>query len=107
MLRPASGPGPVLLRALLARVSSGVPEVYRDVQVANPYAAAARRALRDGLDELDAAITADPAAFEEMMGRARRPLGGRLDRYRDMCAQVFADLPQTTDRPPPGQTGVP
>lgn len=103
----ATAPPPhVLMRALLARVGTGAPEVYRDVQSGNPYAGAARRALRDGLDELDAAVAADPAAFADVMERARRPLGGRLERYRETCAQVFADLPQTTDRPPPGETGV-
>lgn len=102
----ATAPPPhLLMRSLLARVSTGAPEVYRDVQAGNPYAAAARRALRDGVDELDAAV-ADPAAFGSLMQRARRPLGDHLERYRDMCAQVFADLPPTTDRPPPGETGV-
>ena len=104
----ATAPPPhALMRSLLARVSTGVPEVYRDVQTGNPYADAARRALRAGLDELDAAVDADPAAFTNLMEHARRPLGDRLDRYRETCAQIFADLPQTTDRPPPGETGVP
>ncbi|MGV9743558.1 prephenate dehydrogenase dimerization domain-containing protein [Rhodococcus zopfii] len=104
----ATAPPPhVLMRSLLARVGTGAPEVYRDVQIGNPYAGAARQALRAGLDALDAAVAADPAAFGKLMDRARRPLGDRIERYREMCAQVFADLPQTTDRPPPGETGVP
>lgn len=100
-------PPHVLMRALLARIGTGAAEVYRDVQAENPYAGTARRALRDGLDELESALDADPAAFGALLARARRPLGDRTEHYGRMCAQVFAELPSTPDRHPPGETGVP
>ncbi|MGN5240306.1 MULTISPECIES: prephenate dehydrogenase/arogenate dehydrogenase family protein [unclassified Rhodococcus (in: high G+C Gram-positive bacteria)] len=87
-------PPHLLLRALLARVASGVPAVYHDIQAANPYAAQARRALRGALDELDAA--ADPEridTFAAAMTRAGTALGPGLDRYRAICGQLLTTLP--------------
>ncbi|MBM7460854.1 prephenate dehydrogenase/arogenate dehydrogenase family protein [Rhodococcus coprophilus] len=87
----AAPPPHVLLRALLARIASGTPAVYHDIQVANPYAAEARRALRDALDELDAAD--DPERFAELTVRGCHALGDEKDRYRALCGEVFAGLP--------------
>jgi prephenate dehydrogenase len=92
-------PPHMLLRALLARVASGVPEVYHDIQAANPYAAQARRALRGALDELDAAAGDDRTdAFEAVMTRASTALEPDLDRYREICEQLLTMLPSA----PPG-----
>ena len=87
----AAPPPHVLLRALLARIVSGVPAVYHDIQVANPYAADARRALRDALDELDAAD--EPERFAALTVRGCHALGDEEDRYRALCGDVFALLP--------------
>ncbi|MEE2035463.1 prephenate dehydrogenase dimerization domain-containing protein, partial [Rhodococcus chondri] len=94
----ATAPPPhVLLRTLLARVASGAPEVYHDVQAANPYAADARRALRTALDDLDTAAAGTDAGFAALMARARAPLGAELAPYRRLCAQVFTELPPAHD----------
>lgn len=91
----ATAPPPhEVLRALLGRVGAGAPEVYHDIQVANPHAAAARAALRAAVDELDAAArTADPAPFTTVMRRAQASLGDRAGHYTDLCAALFATLP--------------
>ncbi|TCN50451.1 prephenate dehydrogenase [Rhodococcus sp. SMB37] len=92
-------PPHMLLRALLARVASGVPEVYHDIQAANPYAAQARRALRSALDELDAAADDNRIdAFDTVMTRASTALEPGLDRYRAICGQLLTMLPSA----PPG-----
>src|SRR6478736_657185 len=44
------------LLSLLARIASGAPEVYWDVQAANPYAPAARRALSRGVSQLTGVV---------------------------------------------------
>ena len=87
----AAPPPHVLLRALLARIASGTPAVYHDIQVANPYAADARRALRAALDELDAAE--DPARFAALTTRAYHALGEDREHYRALCGDVFTLLP--------------
>ncbi len=87
----AAPPPHVLLRALLARITSGTPAVYHDIQVANPYAADARRALRDALDELDAAD--DPERFAALTARGYHALGDDRDHYRALCGDLFALLP--------------
>lgn len=85
-----------LLRALLARIGSGTAEVYHDVQAANPHAAAARRALRDGLDIVDAVCGADDLdGFTALQRQARGALGADVDGYRRLCAGIFGMLPPT------------
>ncbi|ATQ27913.1 prephenate dehydrogenase [Rhodococcus ruber Chol-4] len=90
----ATAPPPhVLLRALLARIAGGAPEVYLDVQAGNPHAAAARSALRASLDELEAVVeTGSVAGFADLLGRAATPLGADTGRYRELCAELFAEL---------------
>ena len=56
------------LLSLLARIASGAPEVYWDVQAANPYAPAARRALSRGVSQFsDVVDDDDPAAFGDFL----------------------------------------
>lgn len=71
------GPPPhTALLSLLARIASGVPEVYWDVQAANPHAAAARRALARGVSQLTDVVQAgDRAAFGELLDRLCAVLG--------------------------------
>ncbi|WP_053913778.1 prephenate dehydrogenase/arogenate dehydrogenase family protein [Streptomyces sp. TP-A0875] len=76
------------LLALLARITSGSPEVYGDVQGANPEAAAARSALDEALRRL-AEATGDAAAFTALLADARAALGTGLDHHRDTCARLF------------------
>ncbi|NLU84734.1 prephenate dehydrogenase dimerization domain-containing protein [Rhodococcus sp. HNM0569] len=96
---PATAPPPHrVLRAVAARVASGEPAVYRDIQVANPYAAQARRALRRALDELDAAAAAPPHEFTALTARARAALSPDLEQDRLVGARVVSAIP-TADAP--------
>ena len=100
----ATAPPPhTTLLALLARVGSGVPEVYHDIQAGNPAAAAARKALADALARLSRAVEhGDEQAFAALMADAVAPLGGRLDHYRATCAEIFDRLHE-----PPTEGGTP
>lgn len=75
--------------ALLARISGGEPEVYRDVQAGNPYAVAARRALADAVRELD--DTVDGGSEQEFAALMKRAAAGVPDAtgYRALCATIF------------------
>jgi prephenate dehydrogenase len=79
--------------ALLARVASGAPEVYWDVQVANPYARDAREALRAGILRVaELAASSDEAAFAASLGEVGDLLGSERGQYRDLCAEVFGQI---------------
>ncbi len=83
-------PPHAMLLALLARIASGTPEVYWDVQAANPRAAAARQALAGGVRRVGELVDgADENAFAAELDRIRAFLGADLDRYRDLCARAF------------------
>nr|WP_296780745.1 prephenate dehydrogenase dimerization domain-containing protein [Rhodococcus sp. (in: high G+C Gram-positive bacteria)] len=75
--------------ALLARISGGEPEVYRDVQAGNPYAVAARRALADAVRELD--VTVDGGSEQEFAALMKRAAAGvpDADGYHALCASIF------------------
>lgn len=84
------------LLALLARITSGAPEVYWDVQAANPHAPAARRALSRGVSELSGVVDDDdPAAFGDLLDRLRGVLGPLQGAYRERSAQALRAM--TTD----------
>jgi prephenate dehydrogenase len=88
----ALAPPPHLtLLALLARIASGEPETYRDVQSANPHARRARAALAAGLATLsDAADHGAGADFAAILERANQRLGADRDAYARMCEELFA-----------------
>ncbi|PPK65668.1 prephenate dehydrogenase/arogenate dehydrogenase family protein [Actinokineospora auranticolor] len=81
------------LLALLARIAGGTPEVYWDVQAANPHAAAARTALAAGARAVDTAVAKGEDAFTDLLADARAVLGSRLPEYGAHCARLF-DLPR-------------
>lgn len=84
------------LLALLARITSGAPEVYWDVQAANPHAPAARRALSRGVSELSGVVDDDdPAAFGDLLDRLRGVLGPLQGAYRERSAHALRAM--TTD----------
>jgi prephenate dehydrogenase len=84
------------LLALLARITSGAPEVYWDVQAANPHAPAARRALSRGVSELSGVVDDDdPAAFGGLLDRLRGVLGPLQGAYRERSAHALRAM--TTD----------
>lgn len=77
------------LLALLARIAGGTPEVYWDVQSANPFAETARDALRAGTATLAAAVGAGEAEFTDLLSTLRSVLGDRLPGYGALCARMF------------------
>ncbi|NTY62329.1 prephenate dehydrogenase [Mycolicibacterium sphagni] len=78
------------LLSLLARITSGAPEVYWDVQAANPYAPAARRALSRGVSQLaDVVDSDDPAAFGDLLDRLSGVLGPLRGAYRERSAKAL------------------
>ncbi|GAA1978256.1 prephenate dehydrogenase dimerization domain-containing protein [Amycolatopsis minnesotensis] len=82
------------LLGLLARISSGEPEVYWEIQADNPDAAAARAALRGGAARLSHLVeTGDRAGFEVELAGARDALGTELRPAATACAAVFAAMP--------------
>ena len=88
----AIAPPPHLaMLALLARITTGTPEVYWDVQAANPYAANARENLRASLLELEEAI-AGGEPFAGALARAGDPLGARCHGLASVCGQMFGQL---------------
>ena len=85
------GPPPhTALLSLLARIASGAPEVYWDVQAANPHAPAARRALARGVSQLtDVVEDGDPAAFGDLLNRLCGVLGPLQGAYRERSAHAL------------------
>lgn len=77
------------LLALLARIVSGTPEVYWDVQSANPQAPVARLALLRGIEQLVTA-TEDETAFISVLQESRKILGTEYERYQNLCARIFS-----------------
>jgi prephenate dehydrogenase len=91
-------PPHLTLLAMLARIASGQPETYRDVQAANPYAPRARAALANGIRRLaDAIDGGSEADFGAVLAQLRARLGPDEDHYRELCADLFERA-----RPPAG-----
>lgn len=87
----AATPPHATLLALLARVGSGTPEVYHDIQAGNPQASTARAALAAALRRLsDVVADGGEREFGELMTAALVPLGRHVDDYRARCADLFA-----------------
>jgi prephenate dehydrogenase len=94
------------LLALLARIVTGTREVYRDVQVAHPYAGEARQALLDGLMHLDDVAMTKPAdGFDDMLEKIACWLGPYRDRLTCDCANIFARLAES-QTPAPNQDPI-
>ena len=91
------GPPPhTALLSLLARIASGAPEVYWDVQAANPHAPAARRALARGVSQLTGVVEdGDRAAFGDLLDRLCGVLGPLQGAYRERSAKGLRAM--TTD----------
>ncbi|MEU7477785.1 prephenate dehydrogenase/arogenate dehydrogenase family protein [Lentzea sp. NPDC042327] len=89
----ATAPPPHLtLLALLARITSGRPEVYLDVQEANPHAAGARQALADGLRAFAAAVEEGEAGVAAAFGEIRALLGDRCAEHERRAHDVFTTM---------------
>lgn len=87
----AVGPPPhQTLLALLARIVSGTPETYWDVQAGNPYGRWARAALHAAVVKLDTAVDSGEAApFHGITAALRELFGQHLGVYGERCAQAF------------------
>jgi prephenate dehydrogenase len=92
-LLPAAPPPFLALLALLARIASGSPETYGDIQRANPCATDARAALATGLAQLDAAaLDGDPGGVEALVARATAVLGPHREALAVQAAALLAQL---------------
>lgn len=84
------------LLSLLARITSGAPEVYWDVQAANPHAPAARRALTRGVSQLTGVVEGgDRAAFDDLLDRLGAVLGPLQGAYRERSARGLQAMTTT------------
>lgn len=88
LLSTLAPPPYATLLALLARIVSGAPEVYWDIQSANPQAAVVRAALASSIDRLRAA-TQDETKFLSMLQKAHETLGCEVELYRVICTRIF------------------
>ena len=90
-VRPIMPPPHRALLALLARVLSASPEVYRDIQSVNPHAPAARQALADGLRELEQVVESrDPVRFQRLFADLQEMFGGEARaEFARLCARMF------------------
>jgi prephenate dehydrogenase len=87
-------PPHLTLLALLARIASGNPETYWDVQAGNPHARRARTALATGLARLvDAADHGTGGDFAAIVDCARQSLGPAGGAYTRICEELFRALP--------------
>ncbi|MFE6054259.1 prephenate dehydrogenase/arogenate dehydrogenase family protein [Kitasatospora sp. NPDC056446] len=83
-------PPHLVMLALLARICSGEPEVYWDVQAGNPLAERARTGLADGLARLSAVIgRADEAGFRALLAETGGFLGPHREELAARCAALF------------------
>ena len=79
------------LSALLARIVTGEPEVYWDVQSGNPYAATARKALTAAAARLETA-TGNFDDFSDLVASAAGALGNQSEELNEVAATLFEDL---------------
>jgi 4-amino-4-deoxyprephenate dehydrogenase len=97
-LRAIAPPPHTAMLALLARIVSGSPQTYWDVQAANPHATSARAALADGLRRLaDLVDSGDQAKFAAAVGHLRHWLGQDLEHYQRMCSHTFNSMSHVDD----------
>jgi prephenate dehydrogenase len=89
-LRHVTTPPHRLMLAALARLATGNPEVYWEIQHSNPFAAEARRALQDGVGRLvDVTGRGDAEAWRGLLGDCRQALGGEAEAFAALCAELF------------------
>ena len=89
-------PPHLTLLAILARVVSGTPEVYWDIQAGNPEAPAARAALQRGIEYIATlADNGNKEGFATLLADMQTLLGDKRAVLVDVCAQIFDRLPLT------------
>jgi prephenate dehydrogenase len=100
-LRLLATPPLIAMLALLSRVTSGVPDVYWDIQVGNPEASAARAELQRSMDHLAVLTSAgDEEGFFTIFRELRDFLTENLESLPDVSARVFETVASSelTDR---------
>lgn len=101
LARKLAPPPHQTMLAMLARIVTGTPETYWDVQASNAAGGAARAGLRRGLDALDALVDAgDTEGFTALQARLAAALGPDRDALATACARVFAELGPDRAAPP-------
>ncbi len=90
-ISPIMTPPHRALLALLARILSGSPGVYWEIQSQNPYAAEARRALMAGTTELSRLVDDnDQAGFHQLLADLKDLFSAeQLDEFNLHCARMF------------------
>ena len=90
MLAP---PPHLAMLAMLARIASGVPEVYWDIQVGNPKASEVRAALQHGIQRISTlADDGDEEGFALLLTQLKTLLGDKSTSLAEMCSQMFERL---------------
>ncbi|MBA0044947.1 prephenate dehydrogenase dimerization domain-containing protein [Mycobacteroides sp. LB1] len=98
LVRVAPPPFQALL-ALLARVSGGTPEVYWDIQHANPHAPGAREALSTGLHRLNGALAQGESNFGALFAEINDFLGPTACGLRNQGQDMLEALPASWPNP--------
>jgi 4-amino-4-deoxyprephenate dehydrogenase len=99
-LADTAPPPHLAMLALLARVTGSSPEVYWDIQQANPYAAPARQALAEGLGTLAAAVESGEARMAAVFDDLRALLGTGFEEHRQRARELLtATHPQAEVQP--------
>lgn len=89
-VKPIWTPPHRALMALLARVVAADPEVYRDIQLSNPYAQEARATLSECLNELDSnVLSGDRVKFAELFKSLEPVLGHNNKELTALCQKMF------------------
>jgi 4-amino-4-deoxyprephenate dehydrogenase len=83
-------PPHLTMLALLARIVSGVPEVYWDIQVNHDLGPQARAALHDGLAKInELADAGNPEGFAQLFAELSDCLGAQRSALAHRCAALF------------------
>ncbi len=82
-----------VMRMLAARILSGGPHVYWEIQTSNPFAGEARRRLITALQALDEMCAGgDREEFFRLLLGARDNLGANAMELSDQCVKLFGAL---------------
>lgn len=86
-------PPHLTMLALLARLVSGEPHVYHDIQYGHPLATETRAAMIAGLQRLEAAAAVtDPAAYRAFTEPMVSMVSGSPNSLTGLCHRLFAEL---------------
>lgn len=93
LAKPIWTPPHKALLALLARMLSADPEVYRDIQASNPYAEEARQKMGNSLDELNANIMEGyPEQFNQLFEQLKPVLNPHTEVLSELSQSIFEQL---------------